>query len=933
MKAQQIIYTSCRRGIDGGSSGFQNYSYSPQTKEWLDAGDAIGTLQSYQPPRLPGLPALPTVQEAQTLFPRRECFGRLDGPDGLYGMAMCSYIGRDYPEGSVRGGNFLSHALLVPVESITDYPCVFIDSPSFVTWIDENRVRSDARPDYLPAVNVEKNAEISLESVRSFLSEGDNAELFALMLRCLLVRSKNGAVRSIIIRDSAENFAMWVSALEYALPVKQALDWGFSFYEYAPSQSSADVIRAVDGMAETLDAFPYDFVFDPDNGVMPGLEGEDDDETIASFAEFVATAMQYSPDSMRVFHDYLGRTSYTASGRGIASAYLACQLDSGAMTLADCDETGIKDCGRFLSNYGTADQRRVLFDTCLSTLREDELPDETRGAIVECVAELIAGDDKLQGYAFQEVRDILAALVTTRGVSEVLYRQVHDVAEVLPKAAAASLDSAVFAEVTANPGLSLDATTSGSGVPWQVSEYAALASSVIAAEVARGVNLPAGASGEQMLAAFSPQSSAAVRKLTDAIVAASLASTGMDVASQIGRQWGGDSSLALMLDLLILQHPSASPELREYVIRQIADMLFSGDDRRKTEILQSLVASGLSEDAFRFLLEMGNRSENDVVDFVHLLAAVLPALPAGFGAAYGQALVDRCWQGCVSSLPWAQSVAVFEQLAKMPAVSPQWRIDALAGLTSGIPIVNVEKARDEIDRLDRLYGMLSVPVPGRFLLAAQQLTIHSIGVLWSKSDALRARQWTETATRQGGTLPMQVLQEAEQHRYVQEMASSLAEYVTADGMFLRLQLHALPMPFTGALTRFVLNDVIRTGNIDTAMLLVLVDYLLICHPEEIGYPEARGLGIDEMSFVNGVTRCLIDAGVKSSVLEKYVPSDDGKQSRQCKRLAEIFVKYMGRNLPNQELKMLMIRILPGISQHDQANRGFFGSLARRFGRK
>ena len=89
MKAQQVIYTSCKRGIERDSSGFQNYSYSKPVEEWIARGDSIGEVQSYEPPRRDGLPALPTKEEAQTLYPRRECFGKLDGPDGLYAMAMC----------------------------------------------------------------------------------------------------------------------------------------------------------------------------------------------------------------------------------------------------------------------------------------------------------------------------------------------------------------------------------------------------------------------------------------------------------------------------------------------------------------------------------------------------------------------------------------------------------------------------------------------------------------------------------------------------------------------------------------------------------------------------------------------------------------------------------------------------------------------------
>lgn len=938
MKAQQVIYTSCKRGIERDSSGFQNYSYSKPVEEWIARGDSIGEVQSYEPPRRDGLPALPTKEEAQTLYPRREYFGKLDGPDGLYAMAMCSYIGRDYPEGSVRGGNFLSHALLMPAADITEYPCTFIDSPSLMTWIDVERVRSGDKPDYLNAVDVQPNGWCSIDEVSRFLTEDDNEETFKLMLRCLLEREKNGMSRRIIIKDSAQHFALWVAALEYALPLKQALDWSFSFYEYDLSRTSADLIRAVDGMEQSLDEMEYEFVFDMERGTMPSLDDdassgasfEDTDDTIASdFVDFVAETLQYVPDSLRDFHHYLSQTSYASAGRGIYSAFAAYELEKSMTTLAECNARDLADCSAFLREHGTHEQRRVLFDILLAGLWEQELSDEDSKSIGGSLITLVQDDAQLQGYARQEIHDVLVSQLTTRGISERQYLQMHDLVPALPGGAGDGIDADVFASVTDNPKLSLGAGVDGSGkLPWTVSAYIRLASGTLKAELNRGMRLPEGASGEQMLSAFSPRSAGAVMKLVDAIVGAPNPAVGISIASDLTRLWGTQSSLTFMLDLLILQRQPAARQLCDYALRQIGDMFFTCDDGERVAICRSLVASGFAVHAFNYLKEAGNRAANNPLGYAHLLTAAFQALPGEFPHDYRQQLVDLCWGLCTRGLPLSEQLRALEQLSKAPGISQQWPATTLYGLDRLIPVVEAERGQQEIQHVEQLCRMWSISRPERLQLAEHQLNLRAIAEYAKKSDFQHARQQCVYAIQNGAALPMQALPISEKNRYLQKMALTLSEFVTQDGEFLKLQFGAIPVEFVNNLVCAVLYDTVQSGDVEATLLLLLFDR------EWMKMDSTLGLYFNESKFFTDATGWMISAGMKSGAVEKYLVGNDGKQGRHSKHLAAAYTNCTNREFPYNDFESLInMYVLPPMQQYEDSHRGFFGSLVKRFGKK
>lgn len=942
MKAQQVIYTSCKRGIERDSSGFQNYSYSRPVEEWIARGDSIGDVQSYEPPRRDGLPALPTTEEAQTLYPRRECFGKLEGPDGLYAMAMCSYIGRDYPEGSVRGGNFLSHALLMPVADVTEYPCTFIDSPSLMTWIDVERVRSGDKPDYLDAVDVQPNGWCSIDEVSRFLGEDDNEEAFKLMLRCLLEREKDGLTRRIIIKDSAQHFALWVAALEYALPLRQALDWGFSFYEYDLSRTSSDVIRAVDGMEQSLDEMEYDLVFDMERGTMPSLDDdvssdgssdasfEDADDSVASdFVDFVAETLQYVPDSLRDFHQYLSQTSYASAGRGIYSAFAAYELEKSMITFADCDARDLADCCAFLCEHGTHEQRHALFDILLAGLREQEISDGESRSVGGSLMALVEADAQLQSYARQAVHDVLVSQLTTPGISQRQYLQIHDLVPALPDGAGDGIDADVFASVTDDPKLSLGTADDGSGnLPWTVSAYATLASGALKAELDRGIRFPQGASGEQMLSAFSPRSASAVTKLVDAIVGATDPAVGISIASELTRQWGAQSSLAFMLDLLILQRQPAAHQLCDYALRQIGDMFVAGDDGQRTAICRSLVAGGFAVHAFNYLKEAGNRAANDPLGYAHLLAVAFQALPGEFSPDYRQQLVDLCWGLCVKALPLSEQLRALEQLSRVSGVSPQWPATALYGLVPSIPVVEVERAQRDIQHVAQLCQYWSIQQPDRLQLALQQLNLCAIAEYAKKSDLTRARQCCAVVMQNGAALPLHALPDAERNRYLQKMASTLSGFVTRDGWFLRLQYGALPAEFINDFVYAVLFDVVQSRDVEASLLLFLIDSV------HLRADDVPGLRLDMNKFADDVAGWMSNADMKSGALEKYLPGKDGKLNRHGEHLKETYETCTSNQFPVQDFQSLLnSSVLVQMRQHEDSHRGFFGSFAKRFGKK
>ena len=116
MGKHQIIYTSCKRGINGVNDGQQVYSYDASFSE--HSSDSVKSLFTYQTPTLAS--GVIMDESVARTMPQSFIYRRLQ--DGLCAIALNTYLGRDYMDGG-RFGNHLSHAIICDEVDMNVYPC------------------------------------------------------------------------------------------------------------------------------------------------------------------------------------------------------------------------------------------------------------------------------------------------------------------------------------------------------------------------------------------------------------------------------------------------------------------------------------------------------------------------------------------------------------------------------------------------------------------------------------------------------------------------------------------------------------------------------------------------------------------------------------------------------------------------------------------
>lgn len=605
MRAEQIIYTSCRRGIDGNTSGFQNYSYSPRMHDWITAGNGIGVMQSYQPPSRSDYPALPTKEEAQSLYPRRKCFGMLPGPDALYGMAVCSYIGRDYPEGSVRGGNFISHATALPATSMTRRPCEFLTSSSFLTWLDAETARQDSRPEPLTSLDITPGEGNGIDDVREFLAEDDHAETIAQLFESLITAGDGDFVRKIIINASEEEFALWIAALQYMLPVRQSLNYGFSTYEYDPLRSPFHVIRAVDGMRGSLtdSTFSYFDVFDMEQGTTPQREY---DEALDAFVEFAVTLLRYSQDGLDSFHAFLDSTTYTKLDSQLVAAYDLYRITVGSQPVTTLDANHLTACVNFAAEYGTSSQRALLAQATLHALVSEQHDAAWCESATNALMQLVKAEPALGAEGRDTVVCTLAHCLSSGNAPRAFYNQVHTVGERLFQANNADVDVALFHAIDGDAMLTGGDGASGATnetLPWSVSIYADLVTSALIDGINRGVHVPLGVPGRQMVTTFHGDVPNAVLRLVNTITQQANPSVGVALLTRLVQLWQPHAELVVMLSLLVIEQ-GASDEVEQVAVQTLSHVFSTSTADGRVYCCRSLLADGRTDIVRRFIDEV-----------------------------------------------------------------------------------------------------------------------------------------------------------------------------------------------------------------------------------------------------------------------------------------------------------------------------------------
>lgn len=296
MSVHQIIYTSCMRGMKGVNDGQQVFSYDAQFQS--SAQDEIKNFFFYQQPALESGTVM-TEEIARTL-PRSFTYRKLSNS---YALAQSTYLGRDYMGSTGRFGNFLSHVVVADGKEMGSYPCEYFGSNLLRTEMDFEEVNNPNPPEFLPTPRLSKGSQITAAKVLDFLGEGNRLEIYKNMLFALL--SFESQRKRVVICDKPECIILWIAALEYALPLENALSINFTTYEFDPSLSESQICGVVPfGTKYTPDSEKLHFTFDLFQNRCVEFEKEKD------FYDFVDTAFSFSFDILQDFHQFL-ENSYT----------------------------------------------------------------------------------------------------------------------------------------------------------------------------------------------------------------------------------------------------------------------------------------------------------------------------------------------------------------------------------------------------------------------------------------------------------------------------------------------------------------------------------------------------------------------------------------------------------------------------------------------
>lgn len=934
MKAEQIIYTSCKRGIARQSSGYQIYSYSPSAGQWVAQNNGIGVLQQYNAPSGPEYPMLPTPEQLEELYPKRTYCGPLSGPDNLYGLALCSYIGKDYPEGSIRGGNFISHAAVLPISQVDHYPCEFIESSSFMRTMDVEKARSDAAPNPLSQLDLQRNDDISFSAVQSFLEQEDHAETFKLMLSCFLTRQDGGGLKRIIIRSDSWNFSLWIAALQMALPLRQSLTYPFSTYETDLNATDAHVVRVADDMTGSLTQFaPMASIFDEENEIpfpQPAV-----DDAVKQVVDFIVEAMQYAPQSLKAFHDFLDATSYAATDNRIADAYNVFQICSGLSHLSEIDVEQTRGAITFLTEYCSQQTKRKFADAVFEAYRESLLAESQQTLLSEAVAGIAADDPSYLKKAQERSLDLIFQVFSDDAPSEPLYQQAHGVARTVFAAAGKDIDVVLFDELTDNSdiNLGLNAPTNAR-LPWTVQAYAQWTANALLAAVQSGVGPRLGTSVQDMQASLGRRNASALDKLV-AVIVRHPDTAGTDTLVQnFAASLESDSRLGCLIDLLIVLagtsnsgvvEGSASSNITKAYNAFRALYGRQSDEQTMIGYLQTCCMSGLSDVAMTLLSDQASRSSQNPQSFVEFLKNALPCLPPDFVSRYSQQLTSACATafGDASALAKCECM---EAVMKFGLQRLPWyenEIQQVAGMMRAVGFtqndeVVCERIRNLVGGLQSVFGV-APQLPSVFGLIWYQLQVRQLDDVYStkKPDNLLGKSLAQTIMQQGPLLPIGDLGQDWQ-KFITGVSDHIVQPVLLSQSGLDLQLFVMPQSHVVRVMKRVMQDVIERKNMDDILLLLSVDAFCLSSGTN---PTLSAQEIADCAWHD-----LFVAKVKSAGLHKEV--DD--QKRFDRQVVKRFENTYGKRFPKQAFDNLLQSVFRGLENYEDENPGLFKKL---FGKK
>ena len=283
MRAHQVIYTSCRRGIDGVSDGLQVFSYDEGLAACkAEYGSGFSQLFPDPDPSEVGRPAL--------------------GYHLLGDKCLFTYntkLPYDYQGPQGRSGNVLRQSVLLSAEELTFAPVEAFGSPVFVSSMGPE-VASPEKPDYLPTVDIRPTGELSCERIVDWLGEGERVDRL-LELVTSLFRAKTEDKQLVIVADP-EEAARWLAAACLAVPLRMSREVSFLLACEQPGLVGGDACgttREALGRAQDY-ALASCVTFDPAAPADADYVPADD------YLDFVTMSLELNPAKLLDFTAFVG---------------------------------------------------------------------------------------------------------------------------------------------------------------------------------------------------------------------------------------------------------------------------------------------------------------------------------------------------------------------------------------------------------------------------------------------------------------------------------------------------------------------------------------------------------------------------------------------------------------------------------------------------
>ena len=167
-EAHQIIYTSCRRGIQGAGDGLQVFSYDEGLPgAGLDVGTGFHRLLPFDVPRTAGATAFG--------------YAPVEGCGAVW--ACNTKLPHDYMGPGGRAGNVLRHAVVLPADQLDFHPIELACAAFWRRSMAFDEVNAEEPPAFLPLVDASPAGAIDERGTRWSLSGTAEMEAAARLAR------------------------------------------------------------------------------------------------------------------------------------------------------------------------------------------------------------------------------------------------------------------------------------------------------------------------------------------------------------------------------------------------------------------------------------------------------------------------------------------------------------------------------------------------------------------------------------------------------------------------------------------------------------------------------------------------------------------------------------------------------------------------------